>query len=158
MKTRMLAAWLFAMSISTMIPMTAAQSPFVASKSEPYVPQLSGIMTSAQLEHLKLWSAGTAGNWRLASYELRQLKESLIEAALLYSGIPVSNVTTLAASIDAISAAVDQKDRKQFVKKFAELTKGCNTCHQSMDRAFIAIQIPAEQPFANQLFSPKVKP
>jgi hypothetical protein len=94
----------------------------------------------------------------LAAYELRQLKESLVEAALLYSGIPVSNVTTLGSSIDEISAAVDQKDTKRLVKKYAELTKGCNTCHQSMGRTFIAIQIPAEQPFANQLFSPKTKP
>lgn len=114
-------------------------------------------MTSVQIQHLKLWSAGNARNWALAAYELRQLKQSLIEAAMLYSGIPVSNVTTLAGSIDAISAAVERKDSTKFVKEFDDLTKRCNICHQSMDRSFIAIRTPTDQPFANQVFAPKTR-
>jgi hypothetical protein len=157
MKARVPAALLASVTILAAVPATWAQSPFVASKSEQYIPQLGGIMTSVQIQHLKLWSAGNARNWPLAAYELRQLKESLVEAAMLYSGIPVSNVTTLAGAIDAISAAVERKDSTKFVKEFDELTKGCNTCHQSMDRSFIAIRTPTDQPFANQVFAPKTR-
>lgn len=49
----------------------------------------------AQLEHLKLWYAGKAKNWDLAAYELRQLTNSLAEAAVFYPAVPISNVTTM---------------------------------------------------------------
>jgi len=150
----MTAAILLVFATCAALP-TSAQSPFVASRSEQYVPRLSAIMTSAQIQHLKLWSAGNARNWPLAAYELNQLRESLAEAATLYSGIPVSNITTLASSVNAISKAVETGDSSAFARQFGELTKGCNACHQSMDRAFIAIRTPAEQPFANQIFAPK---
>jgi hypothetical protein len=38
---------------------------------------------------------------------------------------------------------------------FGDLTDGCNSCHQSMERAFIAIRVPTEQPFSNQVFTPQ---
>ena len=158
MKSMPFAALLLAMSVAATIPTSWAESPPAASNSERYVPQLANIMTAAQLQHLKLWSAGTARNWPLAAYELQQIKESLVEAALLYRGIPVSNITPLASTISVISEAIDRKDPDRFVKEFGELTKGCNSCHQSMDRAFIVLRTPAEQPFSNQAFQPKGKP
>ena len=93
-----------AMLLCAALPAAQAQSTVSTNKSEQYVPQLGGIMTAAQLQHLKLWSAGAARNWPLAAYELRQLQQSLAEAAILYSRIPVSNISTLASSIDAIAA------------------------------------------------------
>ncbi|UGY06928.1 hypothetical protein [Bradyrhizobium quebecense] len=158
MKAMPFAALLVAMSVAATIPTSWAESLPAASNSERYVPQLANIMTAAQLQHLKLWSAGTARNWPLAAYELQQIKESLVEAALLYRGIPVSNITTLASTISVISEAIDRKDPDRFVKEFGELTKGCNSCHQSMDHAFIVLRTPAEQPFSNQAFQPKGKP
>ena len=158
MNAKSLAALLLAISAAATIPTSWAQSPPAASSSERYIPQLANIMTSAQIQHLKLWSAGTARNWPLAAYELRQLQDSLVEAAMLYRGIPVSNITTLAPTISAISEAIDRKEPDSFAKEFGELTKGCNTCHQSMDRAFIVLRTPAEQPFSNQAFQPKGKP
>jgi len=56
--------------------------------------------------------------------------------------------------IDAIAA----KDGKRFGKLFDELTLNCNGCHQSMERGYIAIRVPTEQPFSNQVFAPRVKP
>jgi hypothetical protein len=144
-----------AMLLCAALPAAQAQSTVSTNKSEQYVPQLGGIMTAAQLQHLKLWSAGAARNWPLAAYELRQLQQSLAEAAILYSRIPVSNISTLASSIDAIAAAVEMKDGTMFVQEFDKLTAGCNACHQSMDRAFIVIRTPTEQPFSNQVFRSK---
>jgi hypothetical protein len=56
----------------------------------PYTLRLVAIMSAAQNQHLKLWFAGKAKNWELAAYELRQLTDSLAEAAVLYPGIPLS--------------------------------------------------------------------
>lgn len=127
--------------------------------SEPYVPRLGDIMSTAQRQHQKLWLAATAQNWQLAAYELGQLESSLVEAAMLYSGIPVTNVTTLKDPLQAASDAIAAKDGRKFAKAFGTLTEGCNSCHTSMNRSFVAIRVPTgQQPFANQLFPPQRKP
>jgi hypothetical protein len=45
---------------------------------------------------VKPWFAGKAQDWELAAFEPRQIKDGLAEAATLYPGIPVSNLTTMA--------------------------------------------------------------
>ncbi|MDA9412086.1 MULTISPECIES: hypothetical protein [unclassified Bradyrhizobium] len=127
--------------------------------ADQYVPRLGDIMSAAQTRHQKLWLAGKSQNWELSAYELRQLKASLVEAALLYSGIPVSNITTLEPSLQATSDAIAAKDGRKFAKALGDLTEGCNACHRSMGRSFVVIKVPADpQPFANQLFAPPARP
>jgi hypothetical protein len=124
---------------------------------EQYVPRLGDIMNAVQMRHIKLWFAGKAQNWDLAAYELRQLKAGLFEAAVLYEGIPVSNVTTMTKPIQSISDAIDAKDFKRFTKSVGELTDGCNSCHQTMQRGFIVMQMPTTSPFSDQSFAPAQK-
>ncbi|MDN4982581.1 hypothetical protein QY049_04995 [Bradyrhizobium sp. WYCCWR 13022] len=124
-----------------------------------YVPRLGDIMSAAQTRHQKLWLAGRAQNWELAAFELRQLTASLVEAAVLYSGIPVSNVTTLEPSLQSVTGAIAAKDGRKFAKALGDLTEGCNACHRSMGRSFVVIKVPTDpQPFANQQFAPQAKP
>jgi len=129
-----------------------------ATPGEPYVPRLGDIMNDIQLRHIKLSFAGKGQNWELAAYELRQLKAGLMEAAVMYEGIPVTNVTTMTAPIKSIEDAIAAKDGKRFAKLFDELTVGCNGCHQSMDRGYIVMRVPTEQPFSNQVFPQQRKP
>ena len=119
---------------------------------DPAIPKLGDIMNAAQTRHIKLWYAGKAANWELAAFELHRLKAGLVEAAMLYSGIPVTNVTTLQAPLQSVADAIAAKDRQRFVKAYGELTGGCNACHQSMERSFIAIRTPTDQPFGDQIF------
>ncbi|MBI5262860.1 MAG: hypothetical protein HY852_13690 [Bradyrhizobium sp.] len=141
------------------VPLALAQSDMrspSSSSSEQYVPRLGDIMSGVQARHVKLWFAGKAQNWGLAEFELRQLKAGLTEAALLYSGIPVTNVTTLDGPLTDVSDAISAKDGRKFAKAMSGLTDGCNGCHQSMGRGFIAIRIPTQQqPFGNQQFAPQ---
>jgi hypothetical protein len=125
--------------------------------NEQYVPRLGDIMNAVQTRHIKLWLAGKAQNWELAAYELRQLKAGLLEAAVLYEGIPVSNVTTMTKPVQSISDAIDAKDFKRFTKAVGELTDSCNSCHQTMQRGFVAIQMPTTSPFGDQSFAPPQK-
>ncbi len=137
----------------------AGVSPGVAEGgNEKYVPRLADIMSVAQLRHMKLWFAGESSNWELAAYELRQFRESLIEAAYLYPGIPVSNVTTMAAPIQAVADAIKAKDGRAFAGTFGSLTAECNACHQSMDRSYIVMRVPTASPFSNQVFPVQSKP
>lgn len=134
----------------------AAQSEFEPSPTiRPYAPRLVEIMSAAQLQHLKLWFAGKSKNWDLAAYELRQLTDSLAQAAVFYPGIPVSNVTTMKDPLLSIADAIDAGDSRRFAASMRALTDGCNACHTSLERSFIAIGLPTDQrPPANQIFTP----
>ncbi|WP_456702215.1 hypothetical protein [Bradyrhizobium sp. USDA 4449] len=115
-------------------------------------------MNAAQLQHLKLWFAGKSKNWELAAYELRQLTDSLAQAAVFYPGIPVTNVTTMKDPLLSIAAAIDAGDGRRFTASMRALTDGCNACHTSLERSFIAIGLPSGQlPPANQIFAPMGK-
>ncbi|MHB0767451.1 hypothetical protein [Bradyrhizobium sp. 5.13L] len=154
-----LTSWILALAGLSAITAVATAQDLKSPSSDLYVPRLGDIMGIAQTRHQKLWLAGKAQHWELAAYELRQLKTSLVEAAVLYSGIPVSNVTTLEPSLQSITDALTAKDGRKFAKAFGNLTEGCNACHRSMNRNFVIMKVPSEQePFANQQFAPPSKP
>jgi hypothetical protein len=139
-------------------PFAVAQSELTPSSTVKPVPRLVETMSAAQLQHLKLWFAGNAKNWDLAAYELLLLKDSLVEAAVLYPDIPTSNVTTLMGPLQSISDAITAKDSRKFASTVRELTDGCNACHRSMGRSFVVIKLPIDQqPPANQVFVPQGK-
>ena len=143
--------------VFSLAPSAIAQSNLNATTGEQYVPRLGDIMNAVQWRHIKLWFAGKARNWELATYELVLLKAGLLEAAVLYEGIPVTNVTTMKKPVDSISAAIEARDGRRFAKAVGELTDGCNACHKSMGRGFIVMRMPNEQPFSDQSFAPEAK-
>ena len=154
-----LRGWMLALAGVGAVSAAAMAQDLKSPSADQYVPRLGDIMSAAQTRHQKLWLAGKAQNWELAAYELRQLKASLIEAAVLYSGLPVSNVTTLEPSLQSMADAINAKDGRKFTKALGELTEGCNSCHRSMGRSFVVMKVPADQqPFANQQFAPAGKP
>lgn len=139
--------------IAASIPAATAQQ----SANSANNPRLADIMEAAQSRHIKLWFAGKNRNWDLAAYEAAQIRARLEDAASLYANLPVPNVTTMAEPLAEIMQAVDAKDGAKFTRGFNALTAGCNACHQSIGRAFIAIQTPVTQPFSNQSFAPAAK-
>ena len=148
---------LIVLAVCTLPQVAAAQTGVNAPSPRPYVPRLGDIMNTAQTRHMKLWFAGKSANWDLAAYEIRQLKMSLAEAALLYEGIPVTNVTTMAEPLQALADAIEAKDAGKFAKSYGDLTDRCNGCHQSMGRGFIIMRVPEVSPFADQRFAPQGK-
>ena len=138
-------------------PLAIAQAPTDSSAARGYVPTLGDIMGATQLRHFKLWFAGNLRNWELADYELEQIKASLIEAATLYPGIPVTDMSVIAEPLQSIAAAVSAKDRSKFVKGFDDLTAACNACHRAIGRGFIVMRVPTASPFSNQSFSAGAK-
>ena len=123
-------------------------------QAEGYVPGLGDIMTSIQMRHIKLWFAGKSKNWDLAIYELERLRQSLEDAATLYTGIPAELVGATVDPIKAIDVAIKAKDGAEFVKGYGALTEACNGCHRGIGREFIVIQVPSTSPFGDQSFAP----
>ena len=129
-------------------------APLAVAQQELYRPPLGDIMGKIQPRHIKLWFAGKAGNWELATYEVEEIKTSLESAADLYRGIPVELVTNTADPIQAIREAIEAKDSAAFAKGYGEFTAACNGCHQGIGRSFIVIQKATASPFTDQSFSP----
>ena len=143
--------------LGTTISFAGAQSGPPDVSADHYVPRLADIMSALQVRHLKIYFAGRAENWDLADFELRQIESGLAEAAVLYSGIPVTNITTLAGPARSLSDAIKVRDKRKFLDAMGQLTEGCNSCHQAMGREFITIGLPTTQPFTNQVFAPPGK-
>jgi cytochrome c553 len=124
---------------------------------DTYVPTLGDIMGATQLRHFKLWYAGKLRNWELASYELGQIEDSLINAARLYQNIPVEKINMIQQPLITLAGAIKAKDGARFASAFANLTAACNSCHEAAQVGFITIQVPTASPFSNQSFMPKGK-
>ena len=121
--------------------------------AEPYEPNIGDIMAQQQERHIKLWFAGRGGNWRLADYEVGKLKDGFDDVDKQIGGDTVEKA--VGAAIGALEKAVEAKDRDGFARAFDQLTAGCNSCHHTLDHAFIAIQRPTSLPYSNQSFAPQ---
>jgi hypothetical protein len=123
--------------------------------SEPYRPAISDIMALQQRRHIKLWFAGTAGNWPLADYEVDALKGGFGELDSQLEGGTVKDA--VGAAIAALEQAVETKDRTAFLTAYDQLSAGCNSCHHTLDHAFIVIRRPSTLPYSDQSFAVQKK-
>jgi hypothetical protein len=137
-----------ALAVGMSFPMLAGGEPL-----EQYLPSLSDIMVATQLRHFKLWYAGNLTNWRLANYELGQIKASFQDVMRLYPNSLVANMTTMTQPAEEIRKAIEAKDRAQFVNAFEKLTSACNSCHKAAGLDFIEIRVPLNSPIMTSPFS-----
>jgi hypothetical protein len=143
------------LAAAAMVAATLASPLMVSAQTSQKSPaRLVDIMSAVQFRHIKLGIAGQQQNWELAAYQLDLVKAGLMEAITFYSDIPVTNVTMVDGPLKSIDGAITAKNKAAFGKAFQELTTGCNSCHQSIGRSYIAITIPAASPFSNQSFAP----
>jgi len=131
---------------------SAMQQASAQQAAESYQPTIAEMMTQQQMRHIKLWFAGSVGNWSLADYEIDQLKDGFDDIDQRLGGDTVKK--TVGAAVAALEKTVEAKDRAAFAAAFDQLSAGCNTCHRSLDHAFIVIQRPASLPYSDQSFVP----
>lgn len=120
---------------------------------EPPEADIGEIMVLQQMRHIKLWFAGRAGNWPLADYEIGKLKDGFEDVNRQIGGDTVEKA--VGGPVAALEKAIESKDRGSFTRAFDQLTAGCNSCHRTLDHAFISIQRPNSQPYSNQSFAPQ---
>ncbi len=126
-----------------------------------WVPGLGELMSLQQMRHTKLWLAAQARNWKLAAYELDELKEGFADIARLHathknSPVPVDQAveTIMTEPLERASQAIAQGDGAAFATAYDTLTEGCNSCHQATDFGFNVVQRPKSNPYPNQVFAP----
>jgi hypothetical protein len=131
--------------------------------NEPYHPGLGDLMMAfVQPRHIKLGLAGAAQNWAYAAYALHELGETFDNIGKLVPkhgnlDIPPAIGATVSPPMEALDKAIKAKDKAAFTKAYADLTNGCNACHQSADHPMIVIKVPdvAGAAFSDQDFGAK---
>ena len=124
---------------------------------------LGDLMTAfVQPRHIKLGLTGSEQNWAYAAYELDQLRETFADVAEImpqYRDLSILDLitSTVKEPLAAFDQAIKAKDANEFISAYGQLTRSCNTCHQSYDRAVIVIQPPTVAAFPDQNFRPPTK-
>ena len=126
-----------------------------------YAPGLGELMSLNQMRHVKLWFAGEAGNWKLAAYELDELKEGFDDVVRYHpehkdSPVPIPDAVRkiMTEPLAEVGRAVEKGDGEGFVRAYDALTDGCNRCHQATNFGFNVVQRPTSNPYSNQSFAP----
>jgi hypothetical protein len=124
-----------------------------AQLSNVYKPGLGEFMSGIQVHHSKLWFAGINSNWKLADFEVGEIKEALDAIQKFNTDRKeVQSIPMLFGALDSINGAIQKKNAAQFKSSFALLTNTCNTCHKANNFEFNVIKIPETPPFSNQNF------
>jgi len=137
-------------------PAAAAPTPLPS-----YAPGLGELMSLNQMRHAKLWFAGEAENWKLAAYELDELREGFDDVVRYHpehkeSPVPIREAVEkiMTDPLARVGRAIEAKDRAEFARAFDALTDGCNRCHQATNFGFNVVRRPVSNPYSNQSFAP----
>ena len=125
-----------------------------------YAPELGEIMSATQMRHMKLWYAGQAQNWPLASYEVDELEEGFADVVRFHpqhkdAPRPLTELVPefTAGPIAALRAAIAKQSRRDFAAAHDALTQGCNGCHDAANFSFNVVVRPTSNPYSNQDFA-----
>jgi hypothetical protein len=162
-------AGVLALSASIMaVAQNAAPAPENAAPAPPrpglvildFKPAMDDLMTMlVQPRHMKLYYAGQAMNWRLAAFQVNELRGALARIGRTIPNYRNINVDTAVASIftdklKAVDAAIKTSDLAQFNAAYGEMTGACNDCHKGMEHPFLVIKLPEAGGFPDQEFRP----
>jgi hypothetical protein len=122
-------------------------------QANAYKPGFGEFMSSIQVHHNKLWFAGENQNWKLAYFEINEIKESLDDIKKYCTDRPETNsIGMIEQPLQNVSHAIEQKNITEFKNSYSILTSTCNSCHQATQHEFNVISIPTTPPFSNQIF------
>jgi len=116
---------------------------------------LGETMLGIQMHHQKLWFAGTAGNWPLAGYEVKEMQEAFELTQQIDNERPeVVNIKVIYPSLSTVKHAIEKKDMEAFKAGYSDLTRTCNNCHRMGEVTFNNIIVPTVPPVSDQEFKP----
>jgi hypothetical protein len=117
-------------------------------------------MMLQQVRHTKLWLAGQASNWKLAAYELDELREgfdAIVTFHPTHEDSPVEPKEAIPRMVTQpladLQSAVSHHDAEAFTQAYDTLTTACNNCHQATNVGFNRVQRPERNPYPDQIFS-----
>lgn len=121
--------------------------------SQTYKPGFGEFMGNVQAHHAKLWYAGQNKNWKLANFEMDEIKETFEDIAKYETDRDESQlISMIEPALDSVTASIQRQDPVQFKDNYTILTNTCNACHQLANFEFNVVKIPDKQTFSNQDF------
>ena len=127
----------------------------------PYRMGMGEIMVlGVQPRHVKMAIAAKAGDWAYAAYALKELGETFDRVPRSnpnYRGKPTAEyfASFVKEPMAALDQAIKAADMPRFNAAYAQLTQGCNGCHQQTDRAAVVIKVPdSNAAYGDQDFKP----
>src|SRR5262245_26240653 len=137
------------------------QSSSGGAADDRFVPGLGELMSLQQMRHVKLWLAGEATNWDLASYEVDEISEGfddIVKFHPTHKDSPVAPKDAIPRMVTQpladVRAAISRKDATAFARAYDALTAACNNCHQATNFGFNRVKKPESNPYPNQEFAP----
>jgi hypothetical protein len=125
-----------------------------------YLPSISDFMIATiQPRHIRLWLAGQSKNWDFAAYELGSLKGAfnrLGQAHPSEHDMPLQDMikSVTEQPFADLEKAVQSKDAAAFAEAYADLTTGCNACHQAMNHGVVVTRVPRNASVPDQDLTP----
>lgn len=122
-------------------------------QANSYKPGFGEFMSSIQVHHNKLWFAGQNENWKLADFEIKEIKESLDKIKKYCTERPeTKSIDMIEQPLQNVNNAIQQKNSTEFRNSYISLTNTCNQCHRSTEFEYNVVSIPTAPPFSNQNF------
>lgn len=120
-----------------------------------YKPGFGEFMSYVQSHHAKLWYAGENKNWKLANFEMDEIRETIDDIKKYETDRKETQlISMIYPALDSVTSAINLKNVTQFKSSFTQLTNTCNACHQAAKFEFNVVKVPTTQMFTNQDFKP----
>jgi hypothetical protein len=124
-----------------------------------YLPSISDLMIATiQPRHRRLWQAAQNKNWDFAAYELGNLHGAFKRLGEAHPTEHDTSFPEMIASVTdqpftELTNAIKSKDEPAFAKAYADLTDGCNACHQALNHGVVMIRVPSGPSASDQDFT-----
>jgi hypothetical protein len=147
------------MALATLHPAAAGPEATPTSPTTHYVPSISDLMIATiQPRHRRLWQAAQDRNWEFAAYELGNLHGAFKRLGEAHPTEHDISFPEMIASVTdqpftELDTAIKAKDETGFAKAYADLTDGCNSCHQALNHGVVAIRVPSGTAVSDQDFT-----
>jgi hypothetical protein len=138
---------------------SAAAGPEATQPTTQYLPSISDLMISTiQPRHRRLWQAAQNKDWDFAAYEVGNLHGAFKRVGEAHPTEHDTPFPEMIASVTdqpftELSNAIKSKDEPAFAKAYADLTDGCNACHQALNHGVVAIRVPSDPSASDQDFT-----
>jgi hypothetical protein len=148
------------MALATVHSAAAGPEATPAPATAHYLPSISDLMIATiQPRHRRLWQAAQGKNWDFAAYEAGNLHGAFRRLGEAHPTEQNISFPQMIASVTdqpfkELETAIKAKDATGFAKAYADLTDGCNSCHQALNHGVVAIRIPTSPSAADQDFTP----
>lgn len=105
-------------------------------------PGLGVIMHEIGYRFADMYWAANGGNWALAQYELKELREAQEVAELTRPERADMLGAFEEKQLVPLGEAIKQKDSRLFNQRFSSALRGCNGCHSALGYDFIHYRVP----------------